>query len=50
MEINTGKQYTTLEISLKLDCLEKGKGKSSVPSDYMGISGQGIEEERHGRW
>ena len=39
-EIKNGDKYTTLVISLELDCLDKRELTSSESRDYMGISGK----------
>ena len=41
-EIKNGEQYITLEIYLKLDCLDKSKLTSSKSRYYMEISGKGL--------
>ena len=41
-EINNGEKYTTLDISLKFDSLDKMKIASSYPKYYLGESGKGL--------
>ena len=41
-EINNGEQYISMEIYLKLDCLDKRGFASSGSRDYVGISGKGM--------
>ena len=41
-EINNGEQYIILDISSKLDYLDKGEFTSSVSKDYMGRPGKGL--------
>ena len=42
IEIKNGKQYTALEISLKLYCLDKRKVNYPVSSYYVGRSVKGL--------
>ena len=41
-ETNNGEQYTALEISLKLDCMDNREVTFSGSRDYVGISGKGL--------
>ena len=40
--IKNGKKYIILEISFKLDCLEKREVTSSGSKEYMGRTGKGL--------
>ena len=42
MDINNSEQYIILEISSKLDCMDKREFTSSKPRDYMVIPGNGM--------
>ena len=42
MEIKNDEQYIILEISSKLDCLDKREAISSCPKDYIGRPGKGL--------
>ena len=41
-DINNGEQYIFLEISCKIDYLDKREFNSSQSKDYMGIPGKGL--------
>ena len=41
-DINNGEQYIVLDISFKLDCLEKVEVTSSESWDYTGRTGKGL--------
>ena len=41
-DINGGEEYTTLDISLKFDSLDKMRITSSEPQEKLGRSGKGM--------